>query len=305
MTVSRATRRNIVDALQLESIRWAGCLDQDTFLGRLYDLDALPSKDSRYKTAGRDIHQHTVLNNDWDAGWVFSDDRFRLMNCEDEVFLRFLCEMAHPIVRPDEAEARQIVGLGNKHLVEDGWEIYEADAMSGKPVFHTRRHCATGDAVVRQAKALADKVDSAYISTQTARMARSVEEDPELAIGTAKELVETVCKTILHERDVVFSKNADLPELNKAAFKALRLMPDDIPEHAKGAETIKRMLSNLASVTQGLAELRGLYGTGHGKHGGTKSVEPRLARLAVGASSALAVFLYETHLQNRQESSGR
>jgi hypothetical protein len=42
-------------------------------LQRLYDLDALPSTDSRFKTAGRDIAQHRIANEDWDDEWVFSD----------------------------------------------------------------------------------------------------------------------------------------------------------------------------------------------------------------------------------------
>ena len=41
--------------------------------------------------------------------------------------------------------------------------------------------------------------------------------------------------------------------------------PEDIPEKAKAAETIKRLLSNLATITSGIAELRNSYGTGHGK----------------------------------------
>lgn len=41
---------------------------------------------------------------------------------------------------------------------------------------------------------------------------RPIEDDPSLAIGTAKELVETTCKTILHARKVAFSESADIGE---------------------------------------------------------------------------------------------
>jgi hypothetical protein len=58
---------------------------------------------------------------------------------------------------------------------------------------------------------------------------------------------------------------------------------------------IKRLLSNLGTIGNGLAELRGLYGTGHGKHGRSASLSARHAKLAVGAASTLAVFLFETH----------
>ena len=33
-------------------------------------------------------------------------------------------------------------------------------------------------------------------------------------------------------------------------------MPDSIPDHAKGSEVIRRMLSSLNQISQGIAELR-------------------------------------------------
>lgn len=42
--------------------------------------------------------------------------------------------------------------------------------------------------------------DAKHLAEQIRRIEHSVESDPTLAIGTAKELVETCCKTILLER---------------------------------------------------------------------------------------------------------
>jgi hypothetical protein len=78
-------------------------------------------------------------------------------------------------------------------------------------------------------------------------------------------------------------------------LKELKLVPEGIPEGARGADVIKRLLSNLGTIGNGLAELRGLYGTGHGKHGSTSGLGSRHAKLAVGAAATLAVFLFETH----------
>jgi hypothetical protein len=55
------------------------------------------------------------------------------------------------------------------------------------------------------------------------------------------------------------------------------------------------LLNNLASISNGLAEIRNLYGTGHGKHARSKGLQRRHARLAVGAASTLGVFLFETY----------
>lgn len=138
-------------------------------------------------------------------------------------------------------------------------------------------------------------LDAKHLAEQIRRMEDSVEKDPSLAIGTAKELIETCCKTILEERGKTISGTPNIPTLTKAAFKELKLVPEDVPDTARGADTIKRMLSNLATIGQGLAELRGLYGTGHGKHGSVSGLSTRHAKLAAGAASALVVFLFDTH----------
>ncbi|GHD20914.1 hypothetical protein GCM10007052_31060 [Halioglobus japonicus] len=78
-------------------------------------------------------------------------------------------------------------------------------------------------------------------------------------------------------------------------MRTLELTPAEIPDAAKAADTIKRLLSNMVSITQGLSELRNYYGTGHGKAHTDKGLQTRHAKLAVGAASTLAVFLTDTH----------
>lgn len=79
----------------------------------------------------------------------------------------------------------------------------------------------------------------------------------------------------------------------------LKLTPSNIPDQAKASDTIKRLLSNLATITQAIAELRNQYGTGHGQLATTRGLSPRHAKLAIGAASTLAVFFIGTH-QYRQ-----
>lgn len=138
-------------------------------------------------------------------------------------------------------------------------------------------------------------IDAPELHRQIERMRAAVDTDPGLAIGTAKELVETVCKTILTERGIPLEPTWDVPRLVKEARRTLALLPSDIDDSAKGADSIKRLLNNLGTLVNGLAELRNLYGTGHGKYGRAKGVHPRHARLAVGAAATLSVFLLETH----------
>lgn len=148
-------------------------------------------------------------------------------------------------------------------------------------------------------KQKAQCLDANHLAEQIRRMEDAVETDPSLAIGTAKELIETCCKTILAVRGVAISGTPDIPSLTKATLKELNLVPEGVPNAARGAAVIKRLLSNLSTVGHGLAELRGLYGTGHGQHGSTAGLTTRHAKLAVGAASTLAVFLFETHEQTK------
>lgn len=142
-------------------------------------------------------------------------------------------------------------------------------------------------------------LDAIHLAEQIRRMEDSVETDPSLAIGTAKELIETCCKTILAERGQDIAGSPDIPTLTKATLKELKLVPEGVPNAARGVDVIKRILSNLSTVGHGLAELRGLYGTGHGQHGSASGLTSRHAKLAVGAASTLAVFLFETHEQTK------
>lgn len=131
------------------------------------------------------------------------------------------------------------------------------------------------------------------LSKQLRRIYDSLEEDPELAIGTTKEMVETVLKTILQDEVDDDLDDLDIPKLIKAVQKNIKLIPDDVDDANKAHETVKRTLSNLGQIVIGIAELRNSYGTGHGKIKNESGLKPYHARLAVNAGVTLAKFLIE------------
>jgi len=297
MKISEATRRDIFDTIIIENVSWNGRLEEPEFLARLFDLSSLPSTDGRFKDAYGDIWQHRINNFDWDDYWVFTDTRFNLLHGDDEIFLRFLCETLHPVVRTDTEEVERLKQGYNLLLQNDGYEIVPKAKMAGRAIFVARQVGLRPESSINKLKERFEGSDTNYVLGQITRMESSVENDPSLAIGTAKELVETVCRTILEERKINIPANEDLPKLVKVTAKELKLTPDDIPDEAKASENIKRLLSNLATITNGIAELRNSYGTGHGKGAKSKGLSPRHAKLAVGAASTLAIFLVETHLE--------
>ena len=299
-SLPRDVRKNIVDGMRLEGVPWQGSLNDVEFLSRLYDLDQLHSTDRRYTDAAGDIWQHTVNNDDWDADWVFTDARFTLLGGSMEAFLRFLCETVHPVVRPDHEEAVRIVSHYNDQLRPAGWELVEEERIGGRPRFAFRPFTSQGTRAVTRARTVADALDAGWMERQIQRLERSVETEPDLAIGTAKELVETCCKTILGKCGVEYSRSDDLGDLTKAVIKALDLVPDNIPERARGADNIKKILRSLTSIPHNLAELRGLYGTGHGPDGKHKGLQPRHARLAVASAVAFIDFIATTYRERAE-----
>ena len=143
--------------------------------------------------------------------------------------------------------------------------------------------------------AIASVENLSQLQDQLARARDRARDDPDLAIGTAKEVVETVCKTTLGKCGAPLPSAPKFSSLLRATLKELNLVPEAVEASKRGTDTVKRILGSLGSLGNGLAELRNLYGTGHGRDGAAVGLQPRHARLAVGAMSALAVFLFETH----------
>jgi hypothetical protein len=194
-TISEVTRRNIIDAMTVAHYPWSGRLPESEFLARLYNLDEMPSCDGRFETFAGDIAQHREYNDDWSDDWILTNARFDLLHAPDEVFLRFLCETMHPVVQPDAGKIEWLLQTINSQLVNDGWEITPGGQISGKTVYAARRLLVGSSVHESHVQLIADVLSADYVNQQITRMQNAVQADPELAIGTAKEFVETICKT--------------------------------------------------------------------------------------------------------------
>ena len=287
-SVTEVTRRGLFDELRLSEVNWSGRLGEADFLGRVFDLSQLPSRDHRVRGMAGDIHMHRESFYDWPADWVFDDTRLNLLRCPDDVILNFLCEMVHPIVRSDADEAAALVATFNRHLALDGFEIAPRSYISSKPIYSGRRRFQSPQAAIGQAQRVADGLASDQVAAQITRMETSIETDPALAIGSAKEFLETLCKGILTAKGETLSGSETMPQLIKRTRGVLRLDVDSQTE-----DTIKRTLSALSGITQGVAELRGQLGSGHGHHPSVGRPSPIVARLAVGSATTLGVFLFQ------------
>ncbi len=92
-----------------------------------------------------------------------------------------------------------------KWLAKDGFQLNEEGRLVSKAI----------GTHLPNLSAIASTFDSYELQKQIERVKSAVEDDPGLAIGTAKEILETTCKTILFERKIEIDVDAgQKPHLN-------------------------------------------------------------------------------------------
>lgn len=150
-------------------------------------------------------------------------------------------------------------------------------------------------AIAKTADNLKEKFSSEYMSQQIELMISMQSTNPTNAIGMAKELIESCCKTILEDLDIAWSKNDDVPQLTNKTMGALNLLPANVQETDQGADAIKAVLGNLRAIPTKLAEIRNPFGSGHGKSASFHGLEERHAKLAVGSSITFVDFVWSAY----------
>lgn len=140
--ITEITRSDIYELLRngvdefTDKFEFFGRLNVIDFLGRLYDLESLPSKDRRFKNALYDIRCHDGFGDYDDDYWFLDDDRFLLRNGDgDEPLLNFLCEIFHPAVRKENSNWVTYFNKIDELLKKDGYEFYEKGKISGRDIY--------------------------------------------------------------------------------------------------------------------------------------------------------------------------
>jgi hypothetical protein len=131
------------------------------------------------------------------------------------------------------------------------------------------------------------------VDEHAARIRLGMHNDPPLAIGAAKDLLETVFKAILGLHGSGKETRLDLPDLAKRVNVALGLDDQGTRGDEPGAKQRRGVLKGLNSIVNGIAEIRNEgFGVGHGVYG-RPELDIATARLMVTAVSAAATFYIE------------
>lgn len=105
------------------------------FLKRIYDFDKILSQEKSFE---EELIRHTVRNYDYDYQWVFQDERLQWIDGNDELILKFVCEIFHPMVRNEKCDWQSVLTQVNDLLKIDGYELYEISKISNRSVYGYR-----------------------------------------------------------------------------------------------------------------------------------------------------------------------
>lgn len=217
----------------------------------------------------------------------------------DEKYCELLCKIIHPEVILDKEIIVNLFLIFNEYLKIDGWEIYSDSNISGHPIFKARRIGIINIPLENAKKLFLDKD---YINNELLQIEKNIGQDTKAAIGSAKELIETICKDILKELGETNYDQPDLPKLAKMTFEKLELSLQNATDTKDASEQIKSILKTQSNIVQKIAELRNNYGDGHGKDSTFTALHKRHARLVANSAATLVTFLFESfeEIKNRQ-----
>ena len=184
-----------------------------------------------------------------------------------------------------------VINYLNAHLKFDGLEVISDGSKSRLiPLSGTSK-------VVEKLASGASNFEMDTVSRDLERALASAATDPEDAVTAACSLVESVCRSILVELGVELPSKKDIASLYRAVREPLGIAPDrsDIPKEV--LDDVRKVLSGLTTVVEGIGGLRTHGGDAHGRERGYRRIDPRIAALSIHAASTVALFLIETWQQ--------
>jgi len=131
----------------------------------------------------------------------------------------------------------------------------------------------------------------AHVDVELRRALENLEKDPAAACLAAGTVLESVFKTYLDRHSVEYRETDTLSSLWSKVADHIGMRPREMED-----ADLKRIVSGMHSVVNGLMNLRNRKSSAHGKsdkQSKSYSLKPRHARLAVHAAHTLAVYVID------------
>ena len=125
---------------------------------------------------------------------------------------------------------------------------------------------------------------------ETLERLRGSGNDPALAIGTAKDMLEVVAKFVLEELGMPVDKRMDFNALWYLSRERLGVLPEKVDPALSGFKQVRQIHQSSWAIAENVNELRNLQGTGHGRTLPT-GVNEDLALLVVREACSVAEYM--------------
>lgn len=127
------------------------------------------------------------------------------------------------------------------------------------------------------------------VSSEFERIQRNIDLDPPAAVTASCALLEALFRVYIEDEELESPSDQSIKPLWNVVRKHLGLDPAGVTD-----EDLRKVLSGLGSIVDGIASARTHHGSAHGQRRGGYRPKPRHARLVVHAAATLATFILET-----------
>jgi hypothetical protein len=185
---------------------------------------------------------------------------------------------------------RPPIGTSEKALEQSRQRVRDALAKFGLS-YHTggRIIGANAGAPTRSLESILRARDLTALETEFDRALGTIELDPAAAVTAACATIESLCRVYIEDEGLAMPSDQSIKPLWRVVQAGLGLDPSQIAD-----DDLKRILSGLTSIVDGLGAFRTHVGSAHGRGRTAYRPSPRHARLAVHSAHTLAVFVVET-----------
>jgi len=152
---------------------WNGDIDELEFIKRVTNIDEIEINDHRCSSFAIEFKKHRIDNNDYDDNYFFVDDRLPYKKSATKEFLDIICVMFHPEVRNEEEPWEKFLKEVNTLISADGFEIYESDIISNRPVYSWRKITYLDEhdnGLTIEVEKIVEILDSKYIESPSSKI---------------------------------------------------------------------------------------------------------------------------------------
>lgn len=132
-------------------------------------------------------------------------------------------------------------------------------------------------------------LDIPAIDQEFTRALTHVDSSPREAVSAASNILESICKVYIEENQLNMPNKKDLKNLFDVVRKSLNINREAVED-----EDLKRIISGIISVVDGIASLRTHSSSAHGAGIKQYNLRPRHARLAIHSAHTIGLFILES-----------